>query len=253
MRIAVLMTCHNRRETTTRCLKGLLSQVNDGFQIFVVDDGSIDGTREELEKLADEHRLRILTGDGRLFWAKGMAMAWATSLEESWDGWLLLNDDTLLRDDAIARLQKTVSAHPDMVVVGNLRDEVTGSRICGLADDGTFTGNFVFVPVGVYRRVGALCGAFHHAWADCDYAMRCRRQGVRIVELDDVGTTRSHQMRPRLDKMNLRARWKTLWDPKGWCVHDVWLYRRRNWGVIVAFVSCAHLVLHVLFGGRSNG
>lgn len=43
--IAVLMTCHNRRALTVRCLESLAAQ--PGFTasaLFLVDDGSSDGT-----------------------------------------------------------------------------------------------------------------------------------------------------------------------------------------------------------------
>jgi len=139
-----------------------------------------------------------------------------------------------------------VEAHPNAVIVGGLTDESTGAKICGLRADGLFTGNFVLVPHSVYDRVGIICGEYRHAWADSDYALQCQRAGVEVVELENVGTTQAHDLRPSLAGLNLRQRWRSLFDPKGWCLHDLWRYRRRNWGLCAAIGSCAHLIVHVL-------
>ena len=102
----------------------------------------------------------------------------------------------------------------------------------------------------MFDKVGMLYGGFSHAWADSDYAMRCRRMGVQIVEMDNIGMTRVHEMRPRLKGMSLSERVRSMRDPKGWNVHDVWLYRRRNWGLWTAVLSSIHMIAYVLWGGR---
>ncbi|MCB0846867.1 MAG: glycosyltransferase, partial [Bacteroidetes bacterium] len=54
IQIAVAMTCHNRRPKTVNCLERLYAQegINENFSldIFLVDDGSTDGTAQEVEK-----------------------------------------------------------------------------------------------------------------------------------------------------------------------------------------------------------
>ncbi len=45
--LAVVMTCHNRRETTLRCLRELEAQTLPAgwnMRTYLVDDGSTDGT-----------------------------------------------------------------------------------------------------------------------------------------------------------------------------------------------------------------
>ena len=46
VKIAVLMTCHNRISSTTACLKKLKNQkhINASINLFLVDDGSVDET-----------------------------------------------------------------------------------------------------------------------------------------------------------------------------------------------------------------
>lgn len=277
MKIAILMTCHNRRETTLRCLESLALEKRVGvgqwkIDVFLVDDGSTDGTREEVGELSGSGnvrgsgsgsgsgRIHLIEGDGTLFWAKGMELAWRTALEEEklhcptptqnshyYDGFLWLNDDVELNAEALSKLELEVGVE-DRVVVGeliNARGEVT----YGIRGD-LFTGNFVYVPRSVYEKLGMICGDYHHAWADSDYAMRCKRAGVPVVSCGVVGRCDGHPNRPSLKGLSLRERWAMLGNPKGWCLHDLWLYRQRNWGVLAALVSCVHLVCHVMRGER---
>lgn len=268
MKIAVLMTCHNRKETTLRCLESLALEKRVGvgqwkIDVFLVDDGSTDGTREEVGELSGSGsgRIHLIEGDGTLFWAKGMELAWRTALEEEklhcpaptqnshyYDGFLWLNDDVELNADALSKLELEVGVGEERILVGELVDE-KGEVTYGLRGD-LFTGNFVYVPRAVYEKLGMICGDYAHAWADSDYAMRAKRAGVKVVSCGVVGRCEGHPNRPSLKGLSLRRRWELLFDPKGWNLHDLWLYRRRNWGVFAAVVSCVHLVFHVMWGER---
>ena len=273
MKIAVLMTCHNRKETTLRCLESLALEKRVGvgqwkIDVFLVDDGSTDGTREEVGVLSgsgrnewDSGRIHLIEGDGNLYWANGMHLAWSRALEEEkllcptpthnshyYDGFLWLNDDVELNADALSKLELEVGVGEERILVGELVDE-KGEVTYGLRGD-LFTGNFVYVPRAVYEKLGMICGDYAHAWADSDYAMRAKRAGVKVVSCGVVGRCEGHPNRPSLKGLSLRRRWELLFDPKGWNLHDLWLYRRRNWGVFAAVVSCVHLVFHVMWGER---
>lgn len=241
MKIAVLMTCHNRKEATIRCLRGLPSDVD----VYLVDDGSTDGTGEAVREFSrgdrENGRVRVIEGDGSLYWAKGMRLAWETAVEHGdYDGYLWLNDDV--------ELTRMPEFRDECIQVGeciNSKGEVT----YGLRGD-LFTGNFVYVPRSVYEKIGMISGEYAHAWADSDYAMRAKRAGVKVVSCGIVGKCEGHPNRPSLKGLSIVERLRLLTDPKGWNVHDLWLYRKRNWGVCAAIFSCAHLIFHVLKGER---
>ena len=75
--IAVLLTVHNRKEKTLRCLHDLFVQESvEGYTIdvWLTDDGCTDGTPEVIvQRWADVH---IVKGDGNLYWNRGMYTAW---------------------------------------------------------------------------------------------------------------------------------------------------------------------------------
>lgn len=253
MRIAILITCHNRKDTTVKCLQCVSAQSTD--DVFLVDDGSTDGTSAAVR--CKFPQVKMIEGGGSLYWAKGMNLAWKTCLQQEWenvgrggklyDGFLWLNDDTVLNADAFEKLRAADDG--ESLIVGQLVD-ATGKEVYGLNVNGWVNGNFVYVPRKVYEKVGMICGDYAHAWADSDYAMRCKKTGVAIKSCGVVGSTEWHELRPSLRGRGFRWRWRSLWDPKGWNLHDLWLYRRRNCGVCVAIISCIHFVFHVLFGDK---
>lgn len=79
--IAVLLTCHNRREKTLSCLQSLFgATMPEGYktEVFLVDDGSTDGTGEAVEKCFPQ--VTVIQGDGNLYWNKGMNLAWKNAV-----------------------------------------------------------------------------------------------------------------------------------------------------------------------------
>ena len=106
------------------------------------------------------------------------------------------------------------------------------------------------MPRKVYERLGMICGEYSHAWADSDYAMMAKRAGIGVVSARVVGKTEWHPNRPPLKGLSLKRRMELLYHPKGWNLHDLWLYRRRNWGYAVAIFSCLHMIDHVVIGER---
>lgn len=105
-RFAVLLTCFNRKEKTSRCLQILFEQgLPEGleFQVFVCDDGSKDGTGEMLTTEFAE--VTVVQGNGHLFWNGGTNLAWNAAKDSGkFDFFLWLNDDTYLRPNALIDL-----------------------------------------------------------------------------------------------------------------------------------------------------
>ena len=106
-KIAVLLTCHNRKKKTLQCLNALNIQegleVDYNIEVFLVDDGSFDGTAEAI--VACFPNVHIIQGNGNLYWNQGMRLAWDTAAKtKDYDFYLWLNDDTILDKDAIINL-----------------------------------------------------------------------------------------------------------------------------------------------------
>ena len=131
LKIAVLLTCHNRKGKTLSCLDNLFKAalpMHTGLEVFLVDDGSTDGTNKAVKNKFPA--VNIIPGNGNLFWNQGMRLAWQTAAEaEEFNFYLWLNDDTLLDDHAVFELmdclqegRKTNSC--EGLVTGACRSEV---------------------------------------------------------------------------------------------------------------------------------
>lgn len=202
-RLAALLTCHNRRDQTLRCLSSLAAakEVASALAIvdtFLVDDGCSDGTAVAVRsQFPDVH---VITGTGSLFWCGGMRLAWTHAAANDYDGYLWLNDDVTLDHDAIERLLAASSrlARDDgaVIVVGGTRAEEAGmvnkATYGGLDAQGVlplsedvrrihlFNGNIVLVSRRAFQMLGGLSPAYTHGMADIDYGIRAKKAGVPV-------------------------------------------------------------------------
>lgn len=206
-RVAVLMTCHNRRETTLASLRRVFQQQSLEYvqlTVFLVDDASTDGTAASV--LSEFPQVQLLRGNGSLFWSGGMRWAFAEALKQNVDYYFWLNDDAALDDDALARMiateQNLSSQGIDRaIVVGSFRDPDSGCLTYGgvvrssrfhpmkfqlLAPSSealpchTFNGNAVLISKSVAGIAGNISPAFTHSMGDFDYGLRARKLGCSV-------------------------------------------------------------------------
>jgi len=202
--IAVLITCHNRRTTTIKCLKSLYSchlQKNNIIQTYLVDDGSTDGTGDAVKLEFPE--VEIIKGDGTLYWCGGMKLAFGTAIKKGYDFYLWLNDDTILNDNALNILLNTYfllyeQIRKDVIVVGSVCDNsnvkttygglqrvrwwrplhyelVQPSQVPQRCD--LFNGNCVLIPERIANATGNMSNSYKQGPGDIDYAKRANRKG----------------------------------------------------------------------------
>ena len=199
MRLAVLLTVHNRREITLSCLQALFAATlpNDAeMDVYLTDDGSKDGTSEAVKNAYPG--VVVLHGDGNLFWNGGMRLAFGEALKNNYDYYLWLNDDTKLLPNALesmlhtSMLLQTRRAKP-AIVVGTTVDAESGMvTYSGRNSRGwkrpfyfdlvvaenepvecdTLNGNCVLIPAAAAKRVGNLDPIFTHGIGDLDSASR---------------------------------------------------------------------------------
>jgi GT2 family glycosyltransferase len=252
MDIAVLLTCHNRREKTSGCLWSLRNQIGLAasvfkLNIFLVDDGCNDGTAEAALRIWPS--ANIIAGDGSLFWCGGMRKAWLAAAPTNPDYYLLVNDDTILFDDAVERLLALCPTPEEPIIaVGAIRDPKTGHWAYGglQADtpfvDGaaparlcrTMNANCALIPRVVYERIGMFYSVYRHAMGDMDYGLQAGRNGIAVYETSSfVGECR---LNPEAGSWKDRSlprmvRWQKLISTKALPPIEWMHYCKRNCGV----------------------
>jgi GT2 family glycosyltransferase len=204
LKIAVILTCFNRKQKTLACLDAVMAQSvfrDVKIYFFITDDCSKDGTSDSIA--LRYQNIRLLKGTGSLFWNGGMRLAWGLALKENFDFFLLLNDDTFLYPDTLHRMLDThAKCMEDTgragIIVGSTQDETGRTSYGGelrtsrfrpltlikvepneevkICD--TFNGNCVLVSRNAASLLGNLDAGFVHAMGDTDYGLRAKRAGV---------------------------------------------------------------------------
>ncbi len=268
MRIAVLITCHNRRDKTLICLRALfaselLAEVE--LHVILVDDGSTDKTAQFVAH--EFPQVEILFGDGNLFWNRGMHRAFARAMEVGFDGYLWLNDDTVLYPKTVERLVSTANRlskgqNQFCIVVGATEDDqgtltyggsIAVNRLQRFkfrkvwnADQPVeceaMNGNCVLIPHEVAKKIGNIDPEFEHAMGDIDYSLRARSAGFRVFSAPGfVGRCTAnpiaHTFQDR--SLGLKERWKFITSRKGVPVKSWYRFTRRHGGLFwpMYFVS----------------
>lgn len=263
VRIAILMTCHNRRDTTLAGLDALMNQtaIKDlRLQVYLVDDGCTDGTGQAVKQRYPD--TRVIEGSGNLFWNGGMRVAFAEAMKDYHDYYLWLNDDTMLFTHAVRTLVETTrvlqkqQGH-EVIVAGSTQDSNTHLHNYGgvvrktwwqpmfflLVEPSdkpqacdTFNGNCVLIPKEVVEKVGNLSPVFTHGAGDFDYGLRAQSLGINCWICPwYVGTCESHEVEgSHLDlAVSTSERLKRMHSPGGLPPAREWMtFTKRHAGIM---------------------
>lgn len=277
--LAVLIACHNRREVTLRCLRSLRAQdTRVPMQVFLVDDGSTDGTADAVRAQFPE--VHVVQGSGTLYWVGGMRLAHDAALAAGFEDMLWLNDDVTLAPSAVGTLLATLAEvtagdRPDAIVVGAVQDPTRGTTAySGLRRVGRYRhlllervepqsvpircdtqhGNVVLVPGPVRRRVGNLDGRYTHAMADVDYGLRATELGHPVwLAPGYAGTCSFNPQRAAWEDPAIprRERIRTVLGPKGRPVRE-WVHHSRRHGGPLWFVHAASPYVRAVLGSKRS-
>jgi GT2 family glycosyltransferase len=251
MRIAVLLTTYNRREKTVACLQSLKKQVlapDVHIEIYLTDASSSDDTVNAVRNIYPKANIYIK--DNSLFWAGGMRNSWKEALMHNPDYYLLLNDDTLLKENAISVLISTRYPHP-AVCIGNTSDPATGQRSYGgraltskrrWKDDlvifseteylrcDVANANIMLVPKEIVEKVGILSEGYTHGLADYDYSLKVNKSGFKVLVAPGyLGTcANDHGNNWRSQNTSLKQRIQYLKSPKGLAYNEYMTFIKRH-------------------------
>lgn len=265
-KIAILLTVFNRKELTIECLNNIFNQQLPPsviLTIFLTDDGSTDGTSKIIKEKFPN--VKIIHGNGSLYWNRGMWTAWDfASKEDNFDAYLWLNNDTILRDNAINDMI-IYSNHENnkCIIVGAVEssngDQTTyGGYISGQRIDPNgelqkvdyFNGNVVLVPQYVYNLVGNLDYKYRHSFGDFDYGLIARKKGVSsYLTKNYVGKCDRH------DKLNnwcnpnvpLKQRLHSLFLPTGYNPREAFYFEHKHYNIFIALFHQFTLWIRVFF------
>jgi glycosyltransferase involved in cell wall biosynthesis len=108
--LSILLPTRNGAAYLADCVRAVLDQAGDDFELIVSDNANDDGTPEILAGFGDDPRLRVVRNDQLL----GVTQNWLRAFDAArGDHVLMLGDDDLLLPGAIARLRALLAEPPD--------------------------------------------------------------------------------------------------------------------------------------------
>lgn len=206
--IAIVIPVHNRRDTTLQALRSLsrICLENIDLQIFIVDDGSTDGTTTAIRSAFPD--VNVISGDGRLHYAAGTNRGISAALERGVDFIVTANDDSIFHEQFLVRLLETAGRRPRSIVGAMLLlwdrpqeafqvgfrwrtfaggwAERTAPTVFELPrhpfEVEGLAGNCVLIPAEAVRECGLMDERrFPYGWGDIQYFVRMRRMGWRLL------------------------------------------------------------------------
>jgi GT2 family glycosyltransferase len=225
------------------------------LDVILVDDGSTDGTSDAINESFP--MVKVLPGNGSLFWNGGMRLAFGEALKGAYDFYLWLNDDILIYDDVLSTMLRTyddlyTATGTAAILVGTTRSANDGRPTYGGVmrlsrlrrtrfslvlpafeplECETMNGNCVFIPLKIANSVGNLDNVFVHGMGDFDYGLRARAAGFKIWVMPGYAgvcakNTQAGTFNDR--SLSLAERWRRMRSPKGLPPREWRLFCRRH-------------------------
>ena len=265
-KIAVLLACYNRQNKTLACLNSLFDAripTDYMFEVFLVDDGSSDGTGLVVKEKFPQ--VNVINGTGGLFWGWGMNLAWETAIEAcDFDFYLWLNDDvTLYENSLVDLLKESKSLDHQGIICGVCEASDKSISYSGydlknrkrLVPTGQplqcdyFNGNAVLIPKIVFNKVGFIDPIFQHRLGDFDYGLRAKKANIQsyissdVVAKCDRHAKISDWCNPSI---SFRKRMRAFASPSGGCPKTTFIIRFRHAGFFTAIFHFTTIYLRLL-------
>jgi GT2 family glycosyltransferase len=256
-KLAVLLTCFNRKENTLTCLKQLF-HFNEDVAVYLVDDNSTDGTWEAVALQFPQ--VQLIRGTGDLFWNRGMHLAWEYAAKNDYDYYLWLNDDVVIYETCFEELFTCVKLKDDKAIISGIIESLDKETLYGGTDKNkqliipngklnaitNMNGNVVLIPKNVYNKLGNLDPYFHHDLGDVDYGWRASKNGIGVftTRIAIASGEKNDFCRVRLNNTSFSKRFKKLYSPLGSNPRINFYSKRKQFGFFNAAIY--YLFLHFI-------
>jgi GT2 family glycosyltransferase len=260
--IYILIPVHNRREITLRCLDHLKQQkILEEYCVVVIDDGSTDGTTEEIKVRYPE--VSLLQGDGNLWWTGAICLGMKHAHQMKAKYFIWMNDDTLPIPGAISLMINKCIKYGNTITCAQcykdykLKYPTYGGHKKEFLKVSLFhtpfgeiypcdfmSGNLVCFPISVIDKIGLPpSNKLPHNMADVIYTWKAKKSGFNLIVCGDamaICALNPYEEGMISSPIPVYQRWKLLFTYKSNLYPPAfWYYCQSLYGLFapVAFVK----------------
>lgn len=222
-KIFIIVLNYNGAQVIGACLNSVFRINYPNFEVVVVDNASTDGSLEMVCRQFS--RCHFIKNEENLGFSAGNNLGIRFALERMADGILLLNSDTIVREDFLSRLVEVAESEPMVGILSPVildsKEKIwfSGGRInwwkmgtmhtCDIKSTLPYeteflTGCAMFVRSGVFKKIGLLDEDFFLYWEDTDFSVRAKRAGYRLMMVPEARII-------HLEKSEEKKRDKVYW------------------------------------------
>lgn len=205
-RVAIIVLTYNGLSDTRECLRSLEKLDGERATVYVVDNGSTDGTADELAREFGND-IVLICNRTNLLYAGGNNVGIRRALEDGHARILLLNNDTTVAPDSLEQLVRASREIPEAILApkiyyashphilwyaggrANLRRARLAHRGIREKDAGQYdlteptdwaTGCALFAPRVIFDKIGLLDERMGLYNEDVDFCLRAKESGFAV-------------------------------------------------------------------------
>jgi GT2 family glycosyltransferase len=224
-RVLIIVLCFNGIADTLACLASLRQVTSPAINVLIVDNGSTDATPAQVRQHFPE--VAVLETGTNLGFAAGNNVGLHYGLTHGYEYMLLLNNDTEVAADFLARLLEVAESDPHIGVVGptiyyyerpdlvwsaggcidwthgecSMRTNQPDTNHNQAASDVDFvTGCALLIRSTALEQAGMLDERFFMYFEETEWCVRIQRAGMRIVHVPDAKVWHKIPLNARSDK-----------------------------------------------------
>lgn len=210
MKTALVTVCLNHLDITKKFLESVESELDNSYELFILDNGSCDGTFEYLEELSKKEskvKKHVYKSKLNLGFAGGNNLLLKEILKTAneYSNVILINNDTIVTKESLDLLVNICNSSEDIGATGPVSNYVAGMQcvsIKGLTPEnytayakqlaksteihteeiGTLIGFCMCIKMSALKETGLLDEQFGVGmYEDNDYSLRLRNNGYRLL------------------------------------------------------------------------
>jgi len=245
-RVVVIILVWNGKDDTLECLHSWRADTYPNKKIVVVDNGSTDGSAEEIAAAFPE--VAIQRNEQNLGFCAGNNIGIQYAIKQRADYIYLLNNDTTVESEALTAMVRAAEANPILGIVAPVMHDYKGTRTIWFAGSKVnlrraeavhdnsrqplrtdepytvpwITGCALMARADILRQLGGLDERYFLSWEDVDLGLRAGRAGIQLAVIPAAriyhkgGQTSGRLLGDTRDYYDVRNRLLLIRTHAGW-------------------------------------